>query len=290
MKRVLTMKNDKRKKGAWRGIGFILPSFAGVLVFVLIPYVDVVRRAFTQAATGRFVGFDNFKTVLQNKAFQLAAANTLHLIVVCVPILVVASLLIAVFLQSRKHAIHIFKSGFLIPMAIPVASIVLLWKGIFSEHGFLNGFLHLLGMKGPDWMNTKYAFAILVFSYVWKNLGYSIILWLAGLAMIPKEIYEAAKVDGAGEMSCFFKITVPNLWPAFFTIAVLSLINSFKVFREAYLVAGDYPQQSIYLLQHLFNNWFQDLSLDKMAAGAVLNALVMFGLIWALWKMWGIKE
>ena len=112
------------------------------------------------------------------------------------------------------------------------------------------------------------------------------ILWMAGLAGIPTAIYEAARVDGAGEWQCFLKITLPNLKPALYTISVLSFLNSFKVFREAWLVAGDYPHQSMYLIQHLYNNWFRELSFDKIAAAAVINAALVFGLILLLQRAW----
>ena len=171
-------------------------------------------------------------------------------------------------------------------MAIPVASVVLLWRLLFHGNGILNGILGGLGVSGQNWMNTDYAFGILVFSYVWKNLGYDIVLWVAGLSSISPDIYEAARVDGAGEWKCFTKITMPNLLPSLYTISVLSFLNSFKVFREAYLVAGDYPHESMYMMQHLFNNWFRELSLDKMAAGAVINALIIFILITLLQRAW----
>ena len=109
-----------------------------------------------------------------------------------------------------------------------------------------------------------------------------IVLWLAAMAGIPQSVYEAARLDGTGRAACFRYITLPCLAPAAYTIAVLSFLNSFKVFREAYLVAGNYPQRSIYLLQHVFNNWFLDLSVDKMAAGAVMLALVVCAAVWAL--------
>ena len=176
----------------------------------------------------------------------------------------------------------IFKSMYLVPMAIPVASVVLLWKLLFDRSGILNGLFSL----EIDWMNSEYAFWVLVFSYLWKNLGYDVILWLAGLAGIAPEIYEAARVDGAGQWRCFFSITLPNLLPSLYTITVLSFLNSFKAFREAYLVAGDYPHQSMYLMQHLFNNWFRELSLDKLAAGAVINAAAILLLVMLLRRAW----
>ena len=275
-----------KKAGAWKGFFFILPSLCGLILFYLLPYLDVIKRSFSSPVTGIFTGLDNYWLVFGNKAFQLAVKNTVRFIITCVPILVISSLLVAVILQKIVKG-NLLKIGFLFPMAIPVASVVLLWKGVFDPQGFLNSFLNLFGISGNDWMNTKSAFWVLVFSYVWKNMGYCMILWLASLAAIPKEMYEAAKIDGSGEAACFLYITLPNLLSSFFTITVISLINSFKVYREAYLVAGDYPDQSIYMMQHLFNNWFRDLSLDKLAVGAVINTAIFVVLIWGFWKGWG---
>lgn len=276
------MKTEIQRKV--RGLAFVIPSLAGVMAFYVIPYLDVVRRAFAGTVTGEFVGLSNFQQVLGNPAFRLAAWNTARMMSVSVPILVVFSLILAVPLQKGVRGGRWIRSGLLVPMAIPVASVVLLWQCIFAEQGFLNGCLNLFGIQGNDWMKTGYAFGILVFSYVWKNLGYSVILWIAALDGISPEIYEAARIDGAGERVIFFQITVPNLFSALFTITVLSLINSFKVFREAYLVAGDYPDESIYMLQHLFNNWYRNLDVEKMAAGAVLSGMVLFVMVCLFWE------
>lgn len=280
------MKKKRYKRRELAGLLFVLPSLLGVCIFLLIPFIDVVRRSFTEAVSGVFVGFDNYKTIFQTPAFLLAGKNTLRFTAVCIPLLLFLSLFIAVFLQKQKRFGSLLKSTFLIPMAIPVASVVLLWRLLFHGNGILNGVLAGLGVSGGDWMNTDYAFWILVFSYLWKNLGYDIVLWVAGLSGISPDIYEAARVDGAGEWKCFTRITMPNLLPSLYTISVLSFLNSFKVFREAYLVAGDYPHESMYMMQHLFNNWFRELSLDKMAAGAVINALVIFVLITLLQRAW----
>lgn len=276
----------KRQKHERAGYFFILPSLLGVAAFWGIPYLDVIRRSFTSAISGKFTGFDNYRIVLGNMAFRLAAGNTAHFFGVCIPLLVGLSLAVAVLLNGLKDFLQGIKSVFLFPMAIPVASVVLLWKVLFHSQGLLNHVLAIFSIKGQDWMNTDDSFAILVLSYLWRNLGYDVVLWLAGLSAIPGSLYEAAKVDGAGDWKCFTRITIPNLLPSFFTIVVLSVLNGFKVFREAYLVAGDYPQEKMYLLQHLFNNWYRDLSLDKMSAAAVLTGIVIFGLILILKKAW----
>lgn len=271
-----------------RGFLWILPSFLGVMVFYLLPYIDVVRRSFFGAVDNRFVGLENYKMVIENTAFRLAVKNTVLFTLLCIPILIFLALLCAVALYNTKYG-GIIKSAFLMPMALPAVSVALVWRILFHSQGLLNHWLGIVGIAGNDWMNTGSAFWILFISYIWKNLGYDIVLWLAGLAGISTNIYEAARVDGAGTWQCFFYITLPNLKPSLYTITVLSFLNSFKVFREAYLVAGDYPHESIYMMQHLFNNWFRSFSFDKMAAAAVMESVVLLVLILLLQRAWEEK-
>ena len=134
-------------------------------------------------------------------------------------------------------------------------------------------------------MGSKASFWVLVATFLWKNLGYDIVLWLAGLAGVPISIQEAARVDGAGPFKIFWHVTLPNLLPTFYTVSVLSLLGAQKVFREAYLAAGEYPHESIYLLQHLFNHWFQELSIDKLSAAAVTMAFGILAVVIGLRKI-----
>lgn len=295
------MRKQRRNKNI-ACLYFLLPSFLGVIVFVLAPFADVCRRSLTTAVTGEFRGIDNYKQVFENKAFWLAAGNTAIFVLVCLPLLIGLGLIIACFL-SRFTRIHFLKSAFLFPMAVPAATVVLVWKLIFDRQGFLNLFLTRLGeaaysagvlQSAPvfdiDYMGTGAAFWVLVFSYIWKNLGYTVVLWLTGILSISTQIREAARVDGAGEFTCFVKIIMPNLKPVLYTITVLSFLNTFKAFREAYLVAGSYPDESMYLLQHLFNNWFTNLDFDKMAAAAVILGFILFAAILLLQKLWDEGE
>jgi len=272
-------------KKKYTGYLFVLPHFLGVCLFVLLPLGDVVRRAFVRTAGG-FCGLENFKTVLSNEAFRLAAGNTVKFTLVCLPLLLLFSLLLAVLAYSGGKAAGMWKNCYLAPMAVPAACVALLWRLLFDNHGLINGAVVSLGGTAVDWMNTGSAFGVLVGSYLWKNTGYVMVLWIAAMDGIPGTVYEAAKIDGAGNKAAFFYITLPCIRPAAFTIVVFSFLNSFKVFREAYLVAGNYPQESIYLLQHVFNNWFLSLSVDKMAAGAVLLGLVAGAAVWALQRAW----
>lgn len=277
------MKRDAYQKQPFRKAVlpwlFLGPSLLCVSIFVVIPFVDAVRRSFFSAMSGEFVGTKNYDIIFQNKAFQLAGWNTIRFTLLCIPALILLSLALALLVHACKERRGIFKTSFLIPMAIPVASIVLIWKVLFHENGLLNKAAVAMGGAPIDWLHSSWAFLLLIISYLWKNSGYDMVLWLSGISSIPGSLFEAAQVDGANAFQTFFRITLPNLKPTLFTITVLSLLNSFKVFREAYLVAGDYPDDSMYMLQHLFNNWFLTLDIDKMCAAATVMAVTVLVVI-----------
>lgn len=261
---------------------FALPSMIGTAVFLLIPLLDVFRRSFVQGA--EFAFFDNYKTIMGNEAFRLAAGNTIKFEMVCLPLLLLISLLLAVVVYGMENRWIQFL--FLVPLALPSNSIAVMWRLLFDSQGIVNGFLSKWEIAQPvDFLESHAAFFVLVGTYVWKNLGYCMLLWIAGLSAIPQNIYEAAKVDGAGSFVLFFKITMPNLRKSLYAVTVMSFVNSFKVFREAYLMAGNYPNDSIYLLQHVFNNWFQKLELGKLAAGSVVTALFLCTMLYAMKKL-----
>lgn len=281
-------KNVKKRKGWGRWL-FLLPNLLGVAVFALVPMLEVLVGAFRSAIGGKWVGLQNFRTVVENRAFRLAAWNTGRFMVVCIPLLLCLSLLLALGLR-RVWGGRQLRGAFLLPMAVPAASVVLVWKLLFHQNGLLNAFAQGIHLQTVNWMGSGASFWMLVISYLWKNLGYTVVLWTAALGAVPDSIYEAARVDGASNMQSFFYMTLPNLKGYAYSIGVLSLLDSFKVFREAWLVAGDYPQERMYLVQHLYNNWFRDLDYDKIAAASVLVSVVVFGLIALLRRSWREEE
>ncbi len=275
----------RKPQREWAAYLFLLPSMAGLIVFLLAPFAETVRRSFTNALGTQWVGLYNYQSVFHNEAFRLAAGNTARFLCVCVPLLLAVSLILALAVRALKPGGRAFKTAYLLPMAVPVASIALLWQVLFAEKGLVNGRLVSLGVQPVDFMGTGAAFWVLIGTYLWKNSGYDMILWLAGLDGIPDSLYEAARVDGAGRLQCFFHVTLPQLAPTLGLVSVLSLLNTFKVFREAYLVAGSYPHESIYMLQHLFNNWFLSLDMGRLTAAAVLVALVLLVIVLPLQRV-----
>lgn len=271
-KNCIKKQNKKKNLLPW----FLLaPSLLGIGIFTLIPFADVFRRSFQKAVGTGFMGLENYRTVLDNQAFRLAAGNTGRFLFICLPLLLALSLFVALLLEKMGRKSNFLKSAFLLPMAVPAASVVLFWQLFFDKRGILNHILVIFHIQGPDYMNSSAAFGVLIAVYIWKNLGYDMILWLSGLLGIPESLYEAARIDGAGEVQCFWYITRPLLVQTAFLTGTLSLVNAFKVFREAWMIAGNYPHDSIYMLQNLFNNWFLKLDMQKMTAGAVMMAGVL---------------
>lgn len=256
---------------------FIVPGFIGVMIFIVLPLADVFISSFRRGGQGSFVGLTNYSVVLDNQAFGLAAGNSLLFELVGVPLLIVVSLVVAIEVYEMKG--NIVKFAFLIPLAIPSNSLAVVWKILFAENGIVNGLITKLGGTPISFFDGRAVFRLFVGTFVFKNIGYNMLIWLAGLSAIPTEIYEAAKVDGAGRFTRILRITLPNMKRSFFIVAMLSVVNSLKIFREQYLMAGGYPDTAIYQLQHVFNNWFEKLELGKLTAGAVMTAGVFFGVI-----------
>ena len=195
------------------------------------------------------------------------------------PLAVVLAMGLALMLECRIPGKSRFRTFFLSPMMVPVASVVLIWQVLFGYNGTINELVMLFGADRIDWLQSDYCQVVVLVLFLWKNLGYNMILFMAGLANIPKELLEVADVEGASESYKFFAIKLRYLSPTVLFVTILSLINSFKVFREVYLLTGDYPYEKLYMLQHFMNNTFRSLDYQKLSAAAVIMALAMVLLI-----------
>ena len=270
----------QRLKDRLTGLAFLSPSVLGVFLFFVLPFCVVIWYSLIDSPLSRnFVFLDNFKALMQNGAFLLAARNTAVFSAAAVPLAVVLSLLLAVLLESRIPGKSVFRLIFLSPVMVPAASVVLIWQVIFHHNGALNGLLVQLGLIRIDWLKGGGNQLVAVTLFLWKNLGYNMVLFAAALGSVPRELLEAASIDGAGAFYRFFRIKLRFLSPTVLFVTILSLINSFKVFREVWLLAGDYPMEGLYMLQHFINNTFGRLEYDKLSAAAVLMSLVMMAVI-----------
>jgi len=274
-------KKNKRIRKVKRSSGlFIAPSFLGVLVFFVIPFLVVIFYSMVDNPIAKnFVGIENYKVVLANNAFKRAVTNTFRFSIVAVPLAVLLSLLLAIMLEAKLPFRSQFRTFFLSPMMVPVASVVLIWQVLFSYNGAVNDLLAHFGADKIDWLKSQYSHVVIVILFLWKNLGYNMILFMAALASIPKDILEVARLESANALQTFFYIKVRYLSSTFLFVTIMSLINSFKVFREVYMLTTDYPYDTIYMLQHFMNNMFKKLDYQKLSSAAVLMSAVMVVII-----------
>ena len=273
-------KRKLKRQDFMRSLCFLSPSLIGVGVFFIVPFGVVVYYSMIDGVGSRnFVFLENFIKLFNNSAFIMAAKNTLQFSAIAVPLAVILSIVLALMLECRIPMKSQFRTFFLSPMMVPVASVVLIWQVLFNYNGTINEFLALFDIAKIDWLQSDHCQAVVIILFLWKNLGYNMILFMAGLANIPKELLEVADVEGASEWYKFFAIKLRYLSPTVLFVTILSLINSFKVFREVYLLTGDYPYEKLYMLQHFMNNTFKSLDYQKLSAAAVFMALVMVVLI-----------
>ena len=280
------MKAKLKQKNSLAGFLLCFPAIFGLCLFFVVPFELCIYMSFTKSTINpEFVGLANYLDILGSSAFQLAATNTFRFIAVAVPLIMAFSLGIALLLHRKLGGHDFFRAVFIFPLVLPTASVVLFFQVIFTNGGIVDSLLSALGVPVVDWMNSPFAFVGLVILYVWKNCGYNIVLFLAALNSIPHEYYEAAEIDGAGAVAKFFGITLPLIMPYSFFILIISIVNSFKAFREAYILYGSYPNQSIYMLQHFMNNNFQNLNYIRLSVAAILVFLVIFAMVFVLYRL-----
>ncbi len=272
-----SVKERRERRVSWM---FLTPSLIGVSLFFVLPFIVVIYYSMIDnPIRHRFVGFANYFRVFRNEAFRVAVANTLKFSVVAVPLAVGLSLFLAVIMEKRLPWKSRFRSFFLSPMMVPTASVIMIWQILFHYNGLVNVFLQNLTGGKIDWLKSSYAQVPIILLFLWKNLGYNMILFMSGLANIPRDQIEVARLESASEFQIFWLIKVRYLSSTIMFVTIMSLINSFKVFREIYLMAGDYPYDALYMLQHFMNNTFKSLDYQKLSAAAVLMAIFMIVVI-----------
>lgn len=273
-------KRRSRLRELLHSLFFSGPSFLGMLIFFVIPFGVVVYYSFINGALDHgFAGLKNYVSVMQNGAFRIAVKNTAVFSALSVPLAVILAMALALLLEARIPWKSQFRTFFLSPMMVPIASIILVWQVLFHDNGVVNELLKSLGHDKIYWFSSNASLVVIVVLFLWKNLGYNMILFMAALNNVPKAMLEAAEVEGASEWTQFVHIKLRYLSPTILFVTILSIINSFKVFREIYLLTGNYPYDSLYMLQHFMNNMFRQLDYQKLSAAAVLLAIVIVILI-----------
>ncbi|NBI06296.1 carbohydrate ABC transporter permease [Senegalia massiliensis] len=250
----------------FKNITFLLPSLIGFFTLYIIPFVIGIRISFSETTfNSNFAGFKNYIYVFKSEAFQLAIKNTSIFMLIGIPLIIIISFLLALAIFELKVN-PIIKLFIILPIAIPSASI-----SAFFEKSF--------GIYGLNLLDSKYAMIVVIIMFLWKNTGYNLIIYLAGFTQIDKSAIEAAKIDGANYWGLLKYIIIPLLTPTTAIVGIITIINSFKVFKEIYILQGKYPNPNLYMLQHYLTNKFNSIEYHHLTSAAYIFTLMILAFI-----------
>ncbi|MDD5603173.1 MAG: sugar ABC transporter permease [Eubacteriales bacterium] len=252
----------------------VAPGLAGVLIFYVIPFFISVCYSFTTITLDlNFTGINNFISVLSNDYFRLALSNTLEMTVVIVPVTVFTSLMAALLFAKGSKINKPIRLALIIPVLLPSAAVIFFWKMVFPGDIF-SGEITEEFIRLPVYL-----------LFIWKNTGLNMVLFIAGFHSIPAVIYEAAELDGASAAKKHIYITLPLISPILLLATMITTVNSFRIFKEIYLLYGSYPAESIYTLQNYMNNHFLKMSYQNLSTAAVIFFVIIFVSISAGFKI-----
>lgn len=262
---------------------FILPNFLGFAIFTLIPVIFAFALSFLNWDGSNpitFAGLDNFKHLFTDSTFIISLKNTIYYSIGTVPLTLVASLGIAILLNKKIFARNFFRAVFFFPYVASLIAVAVVWNTIFNPTmGIVNSFLMSIGVTNPPgWTSsTVWAMPVIIFVSIWKNMGYYMVIYLAALQGIPRDLYEAASLDGANGWQKFKNVTIPMLTPTTFFVSIMLTINCFKVFDFVYLMTQGGPGRSTaVLVYHIYNTAFKEFAYGYSSAiSMVLFAIVL---------------
>ena len=265
---------------------FLLPGMLGLLVFYVLPFFGGIYFSVTDGTReNAFVGMANYLSVWQNQMFRLGLVNTLQLSLICAPLIFVSSFLLAGMLKGLGERSTGYRNVLLLPYLMPSAAMLILFLLLFDYGGPVNRALQALGMPRVLWKESGAMRVPVIALYVWKNLGFSVVIFSSALQAVPGALYEYAQLEGASRLRQEISITLPMISPTAFLVFVLAWINAFKIFKEVYFIGGSYPDMSCYTLQHFMNNMFQRLNYQYVTTAAYSFAVIvlaLFGVLYAI--------
>ncbi|QIG38687.1 sugar ABC transporter permease [Microbacterium sp. 4R-513] len=258
------------------GWSFILPNFLGFALLTLVPVVTLFYMSFTNwnvFGKADWIGLANFQRLIGDGSFRISVLNTLYYSVMHIPLTIVVSLGLALLLNNRLRGIAFFRTAAFFPYITSIVAIAVVWNLLFSpEYGPINQILGFFGVQNPPgWLTSaEWAMPAVVIVSTWRDMGYYMILFLAGLQTVPRELHEAARVDGANVIQRFFNVTLPCLRPTMFFVTVMLTINSFKIFDLILVMTNGGPGQSTLVLsQFIYKKGFEESQFGYASAAAV---------------------
>lgn len=266
------------------GYLFILPSFIHLLIFLVIPILFSLYLSFRDwngpnLQNAPFIGLENYRFLMDDRAFWNAMKNTAYYTLLSVPLGMGASLLVATVMNQKLRGVNIFRTLFFMPVISSWVAVSIVWITLLDPQvGIVNYVIGLVGIDPVNWLgDPRWAMPALVIIAIWKGLGFSMVIWLAGLQAIPKELQEAAAIDGAGPVRSFFQITVPLLAPTTFFLLITGVIGSFQVFAPMYVITQGGPLDSTNVVVYeIYNRAFREFRMGYASAQSwVLFAVIM---------------
>ncbi len=263
------------RDGFWAAI-MLAPNLIGFLMFTLIPVIASFFLSFTSydiITPMKFIGLNNYKEMIGDPIVAKILWNTIFYTIVTVPVGITISLGLAIAMNQKIKGITAFRAIYFMPVISSMVAVAMVWQWLYNpEFGLLNTLLKLIGIRGPNWLSdTTWALPSVMITAVWKNLGYNMMLFLAGLQGIGQDYYEAATIDGANKWQQFRFITWPLLSPTTFFVTIMSLIGSFQVFDLVMLMTKGGPNRASSVLVHyIYENAFQFYRMGYASAVAYL--------------------
>jgi len=269
-----------RKKSVWL---FLAPGLLGLMLFYVIPFIGGIYYSLTDGTyRNAFVGMANYVGMWRNQMFLLGLKNTLELSLICAPLVWVLSFAIASLLNRLRPKGAFFRNSVLLPYLMPSSAMLLFWLVIFDFGGVINRVVTALGYDRVMWLQGSQMRVPIILLFMWKNLGFAVIIFLSAIQAVPQPLYEYATLEGAGFLRQTFGITLPMIVPTAFLVIILEWINAFKIFKEVYFISGAYPDESVYTLQHYMNNMYNKLNYQNVTTAAYSFALIVFALFGVL--------
>ncbi|MFE9399092.1 carbohydrate ABC transporter permease [Streptomyces flavidovirens] len=247
----------RRRRTTLVGWSFILPNFLGFAALTLVPVIAMMLLAFTEwnsYSTPKWVGLDNFSRMLDSDYFWAALSNTTYYAAGHIPLTLAASLGLAALLNQKLRGVGVLRTAFFFPYITSLVAVAVVWNMLLSpDVGPVNQLLKAVGVAHPPgWTtSTDWSMPAVIIASVWRDMGYYMVLYLAGLQTIPQELYEAARVDGAGAWKRFWHVTLPGLRPTTFFVLVMLTVASFKVFDLVQVMTEGGPGRSTLVLSQL---------------------------------------
>lgn len=267
---------------------FLLPGLLGILVFYVFPFFGGIYFSLTDGTSqARFVGLGNYTGVWNNKMFLLGLKNTLVLSLMCAPLVWVLGFLVAALLNKLNNGTALLRNSVLLPYVLPSSAVILIWLLAFDFGGPINHLLAAFNIERIQFLSGSAMRLPVVLLFVWKNLGFAVIVYLSAMQAVPEDLYEYATLEGAGFFRKSYYITIPHILPTAFLVFVLEWVNAFRIFKEVYFIGGPYPDLDVYTLQNYMNNMYGKLNFQNVTAAAYSFALlvfVFFGLLFFIQK------